>query len=196
MNKDKLVLAVSAAALGVGTVVAVPAPAAAADGRDTLLVVMNDECDAATFNAAFGPGTCVGPGTTTVPQFLNQLQNNGRVRGWSFRPRAGRVDAHGQVPAVNTGGEPHTFTRVQHFGGGCIDQLNAILGLTPVPECSQTVVRGGKRVAKFEATLVPAGSFRIAHVGAAGVYRYECLIHPWMRTTVHVTGHSATAVAG
>jgi hypothetical protein len=37
---------------------------------------------------------------------------------------------------ANRGGEDQTFTEVGAFGGGCVAPLNAVLGLSPVPECS------------------------------------------------------------
>ena len=57
----------------------------------------------------------------------------------------------GTITAVNGGGEDHTFSEVAQFGGGCIDVLNGILGLTPVPECL------GFPGGVFGATLAGAG---------------------------------------
>jgi hypothetical protein len=86
-----------------------------------------DDCDPATFNAMFGPGTCVKDGTTTFQAFIAQLLAQGRAPAWRFAPAQGlRSDA----------------------GAG----------------------RGH-------------GDDRTA---AAGVHRYECLIHPRMQTTVTV----------
>ena len=179
----KIVLTLSAAALGLGVGVVAPSGASAAPAAT---VRMHDNCEAASFNAVFGDGTCVGNGTTTVDDFLAQLNANGKAVGWTFRPGVVHVEKGDRIRAVDTGGEPHTFTRVAAFGGGCIDALNQILGLTPVPECSQSVTVGGKKVPKFAATLVTPGSSRTGVADHEGVIRFECLIHPWMRTVVHV----------
>jgi hypothetical protein len=53
------------------------------------------------------------------------------------------------------------------------------LGLTPVPECA------GFPGGTFAATAVPPGG-TLSGTLAPGVHRFECLIHPWMRTTVVV----------
>jgi hypothetical protein len=38
--------------------------------------------------------------------------------------------------AANRGGEVHTFTEVEKFGGGIVPDLNALSGNpTPAPEC-------------------------------------------------------------
>ncbi len=63
--------------------------------------------------------------------------------------------------------------------------LNQILGLTAVPECAETTPEGvplhrRNRNAEWrnsDLSIVPTKS---------GVQRYQCLIHPWMQTTVTV----------
>jgi hypothetical protein len=73
----------------------------------------------------------------------------------------------------------HTFTEVANFGGGCVDILNQILGLTAVPECANAGVL-------FATTgIAPGGELEGAPL-SSGTHRFECLIHPWMRTTVVV----------
>ncbi len=183
MHTNKILLTLSAAALGVGLGVVAPSGASAAPAAT---VRMSDRCDPATFNAAFGPGTCVGHGTTTVNDFIAQLQANGRAGGWAFRPGLLNLHEGDLIHAMDTGGERHSFTRVRQFGGGCIQALNDILGLTPVPECKQLVDVGGKQVPKFAATLVTPGGARTAIADTPGTMRFECLIHPWMRTVVLV----------
>ena len=146
-------------------------------------VNMMDDCDAATFNAVIGPGTCVGNGKTTFQDFVAQLQANGVVanksgKGWKFAPGDLELGAGQPFIAVNKGGETHSFTEVQNFGGGCVAALNALLGgLTPVPECATPA---------FGATLVAAGGTLDVAGLSPGVHRFECLIHPWMRTVVTV----------
>jgi plastocyanin len=156
-------------------------PAAGASAASvTRQVQVLDDCDPATFNAMFGPGTCVKDGTTTFPAFVGQLLAQGRAPAWRFAPGQLKLDAGGRLQANNRGGEDHTFTEVANFGGGCIQGLNDLLGLTPVPECA------GFPGGAFGATLVPAGGTVTTVALPPGVHRYECLIHPWMQTTVTV----------
>jgi hypothetical protein len=143
-------------------------------------VVMLDDCDPATFNAAIGPGTCVKEGSTTFSEFIGQLVSQGRAPAWRFAPEQLSLAAGGTLDAPNKGGEDHTLTEVANFGGGCIAALNDLLGLTPVPECA------GFPGGAFAATLVPAGGTLTTAPLAPGIHRFECLIHPWMRTTVEV----------
>jgi len=156
---------------------------AAAVGSEGPRVNVMDDCDAATFNAVIGPGTCVGNGKTTFQDFVAQLRANGVVanksgKGWKFAPGDLELGAGQAFIAVNKGGETHSFTEVQNFGGGCVAALNALLGgLTPVPECATPA---------FGATLVPAGGTLSVAGLSPGVHRFECLIHPWMRTVVTV----------
>jgi plastocyanin len=142
-------------------------------------VVIRDDCDPATFDAVVGPGTCVKAGSTTFPEFVDQLLAQGRAPAWRFAPDHLSLAADGTVKARNIGGETHTFSEVANFGGGCIGFLNGLLGLTPVPECA------GFPGGLFAATQVLAGGTLTVTL-APGVHRFECLIHPWMRTTIDV----------
>jgi plastocyanin len=156
-------------------------PAAGSSAASTTRQVqVLDDCDPATFNAAIGPGTCIKDGTTTFSEFIAQLLAQGRAPAWRFAPAQLNLDASGTLQAHNRGGEVHTFTQVANFGGGCIQALNELLGLTPVPECA------GFPGGAFAATAVPPGGTVTTTPLAPGVHRYECLIHPWMRTTATV----------
>jgi plastocyanin len=160
--------------------VLVPAAGASA-AAGTRQVQALDDCDPTTFNAAIGPGTCVGDGTTTFSAFIAQLRAQGRAPAWRFAPGQLSLDAGGTLQAFNRGGEAHTFTQVASFGGGCIAVLNGLLGLTPVPECA------GFPGGAFAATLIPPGAMATTTPLSPGVHRFQCLIHPWMRTTVTVS---------
>jgi plastocyanin len=166
-------LAVIAAAVGL---VAVGAARGNADVRNVQVL---DACDPATFNAAIGPGTCTRPGGgVPFAEFIGQLQTQGEAPAWRFSPTQLGLAPGGTLLATNRGGEDHTFTEVAAFGGGCVAPLNAILGLTPVPECSVPGL--------FGSTLVEEGATLDVSNLSPGVHRFECLIHPWMRTTVVV----------
>src|SRR3954452_17411870 len=146
-------------------------------------VLIKDDCDAATFNAAIGPGTCVGNGRTTFQDFVAQLQTNGvqanrSAKGWAFVPGKFHIDQGESFVALSKGGETHSFTEVAQYGGGCVAVLNGLLHLTAVPECG---------TGAFPATLIPAGGSRtVSGLSVGVVHHFECLIHPWMRTDVVV----------
>jgi hypothetical protein len=163
----------------VALLVLVPAVGASA-ASTTRQVQVLDDCDPATFNAAIGPGTCIKDGGTTFQEFIGQLLAQGRAPAWRFAPGQLKLDPGGTLAAQNRGGEDHTFTEVANFGGGCIQALNDLLRLTPVPECA------GFPGGAFAATLVPPGGTVTTAPLPPGIHRFECLIHPWMRTTATV----------
>jgi plastocyanin len=141
-------------------------------------VSMQDQCDPASFNAALGAGTCTKQGNVTFAQFNNELTASQHVAAWQFVPAALTVRVGQSITAVNDGGEEHTFTEVDQFGGGIIPSLNNASG-NPVeaPECAQLGA----------ADIVAAGAtFRSDVATTAGTEHYQCCIHPWMRATVTV----------
>ena len=110
-----------------------------AAGPDSRTVEIRDNCDPASFNAVLGEGACVRNGGLTFDALIERLLATGEVRSWRFSPEQLKLAAGGTVTAVNRGGEFHTFTEVAAFGGGCVDEINALIGLTPVPECASKV---------------------------------------------------------
>jgi plastocyanin len=150
----------------------------ASAGADHRTVQILDACDSETFNAVLGPGMCVRKGGgVTLGRFIGQLQRKGEAPAWRFSPAQLKLDAGGAITARNRGGEFHTFSEVAEFGGGCIPELNVLLGLVSVPECA------GAPGGVFGATGVPPGGSLTTDPLAAGVHRFMCLIHPWQRTT-------------
>ena len=140
-------------------------------------VQMLDACDGPSFNAVIGAGACERGGGVKFDAFIGQLTTMGRAPAWRFSPTSLSLAAGGAIDAYNRGGEFHTFTEVAHFGGGCVPELNAALGLTPVPECANPALFGTTGAApgdEVETGPIPAGT-----------HRFQCLIHPWMRTMVH-----------
>jgi hypothetical protein len=141
-------------------------------------VILRDNCDPATFNAVLGEGACARPGGgLTFEAFIGQLMTLGRAPSWHFTPYVRLADG-GTVTAVNRGGEAHTFTEVAAFGGGCVDELNEILGLEPVPECQD--------LGAVFATIVFPGNSLTTEPLDSGTHRFQCAIHPWQRTVVDV----------
>jgi hypothetical protein len=174
--------------MALGVVTLMTAMAVASGSRT---VELEDSCDQATFNAAIGPGTCVGDGDVTFPEFLAKLnpQDFGHEE-WRFHFGRAHIDKGETLKASNEGGEFHTFTEVKNYGGGCIPELNGPLGLTPVPECDPVIqVAPGVFVpAAFVLTGVNPGETRpVPGLTKAGTHhQFQCLIHPWMRIDVEV----------
>jgi len=141
-------------------------------------VTVLDACDGPSFNAVIGPGTCERGGGVKFDAFIGQLIAMGEAPGWRFAPEVMTLADGGSIDAYNRGGEFHTFTEVAAFGGGCVPQLNALLGLSPVPECGVPGI--------FGTTGVAPGDELEGEPLSSGTHRFMCLIHPWMRTTVSV----------
>src|SRR5262245_3543237 len=152
-------------------------------------VRLRDDCDPDTFNL-LRPGLCIGNGDTTVDEFNIELAQRGGVRFWKFQNDHFNMNASEPLLVVNRGGETHTFTKVAGFGGGFVAGLNAGSGnLVPAPECASFAADGVTLVpAPASATnvAVPAQTQFVAQRQTPGIVRYQCCIHPWMRTTVTV----------
>jgi plastocyanin len=154
-----------------------PSTTTAAGGRGQSTVTMMDACDPQTFNAALGAGTCVRNGGVTLDKFLELLGKHHFVGSWHFAPPQVHMEVGDTLVARNHGGETHTFTEVEAFGGGIVPQLNQLTGLTTVaPECN--LLQAGD--------FIPAGGSSSEVEDEAGVEKYQCCIHPWMRAEVRV----------
>ena len=158
---------------------------------------IRDDCDPTTFNAAFGNGTCaVGfDGETTVDEFLEELGDDQEVGAWRFNPDEVTLDRGERTIMESRGGELHTFTKVARFGGGIVPGLNELsgttefatecgtpgegdnLGVLAVPSPTNLWVFAGDRSAGPR-----AGSTELPR----GTTRWQCCIHPWMRSTIKV----------
>jgi len=177
---------------------------------DTTTIKIWDACDPDTFNAAFGNGTCIPGhhGQTVLDDFVGELQTDHIAGGWRFDPlldaSAGvfklvkvKLEPGDHTVIVNNGGEEHTFTRVEKFGGGFIDFLNGLTGNpVPAPECAQVLGDGSLAPQPetdsnifVEAGTTEPGPTAGSSVLPSGVSRWECCIHPWMRMTIVVKQH-------
>jgi hypothetical protein len=146
-----------------------------------------DNCDPATFNAELGSGTCVGSGTMTFNQFIAELTATQTVTTWRNQPTDIKVNLGRPTVIENRGGEVHTFTLVAEFGGGLVPELNNLSGNPIVaPECEDlgTVVFIPAGVTIQGPT---AGDFQLP----IGTHRFQCCIHPWMRTVIQVPAATA-----
>jgi hypothetical protein len=156
---------------------------ASGSGSGTQRVELRDDCDSVSFNAAIGAGACIKRGSVTFDKMIAELTEKRTVGAWWINPRDFGVKIGTALDVVNTGGETHTFTRVAAFGGGVVPLLNQLSGTTTVaPECAASTAG---------ATFVAAGGHLHVPTGgtgglAAGTYRFQCCIHPWMRSTATV----------
>jgi plastocyanin len=148
-------------------------------------VVALDECDPTTFNAALGPDFCKNVAlaalgyATTLSDLFQKAGNGTPDPGWDFEPDTLHIKEGTTVSVVDQGGEPHTFTEVEQFGGGFIGPLNH--GEATVPECTG----GFSNVAVARTRILQASTVNITGL-KKGKHRFECCIHPWMRVTVDV----------
>jgi plastocyanin len=134
-----------------------------------------DACDPTSFNAVLGAGACVRSGGITFEHFIDQVTRMGEAPAWRFAPTNVEARVGQTLLAINRGGEEHTFTEVEEFGGGVVPILNQLSGNTEVaPECA----------ALAPSDRIPAGGTFSDEVEETGTERYQCCIHPWMRTIV------------
>jgi|KBSSwiStaDraftv2_1062776.scaffolds.fasta_scaffold231443_2 plastocyanin len=172
-------------AIGIAVALAALTAGAVGFASEIRTVAMNDQCDPKSFNAVFGDGTCANNGGVSVNTFLAELTHSQKAGAWSFTPDPLRMREGQAVQAVNTGGEAHTFTEVEEFGGGFFPELNVFLegNPEPTPECAEI----GKRFFGGDASdLILPGGKSDPDFEDPGVIHYQCCIHPWMRTNVIV----------
>jgi plastocyanin len=171
-------------ALVLGIALCAAGPAMASSDHATVKV--KDDCDPATFDAALNdPNACVGDGETTFGAFFAEFLARHSVEDWTFDSTKLKLDAGGTIRAVNEGGEFHTFTEVQSFGGGCVPPLNQFEPVLAVP-VGQTALD----CATAGGGVEPGGSFATAPL-AAGTHMFQCLVHPWMRAVAIVRGRDS-----
>ena len=148
-------------------------------------IIGHDSCDPASFNAALNdPTACVKPGPTTFDAFIAELAATQTVRSWRFNPLVATTHAGEALLIKNVGGEVHTFTPVEEFGGGFIQILNDLSGNpVPVPECLN--IPGLDFVPSGGSSLI-SGAALASVADANGIAKIECCLHPWMRSEVRI----------
>jgi hypothetical protein len=148
------------------------------DGQSGKVVSIFDACDPTTF--AQNGVSCTRSGGVRFDQFIAILTQTQQAGAWHFAPPELNVKVGEGFFALNRGGEMHTFTEVEHFGGGIIPGLNALSGnLVEAEEC--------KHLAPGD-FLNPGQSSDLDIADDEGTELYQCCIHPWMRTVVHKKG--------
>jgi hypothetical protein len=162
-----------------GCVILAGATHAIADGSSPSLaqVVVLDECDPVTFNAAVGPDFCrnVTLGAfTTLSELFTLAEAGTPDPGWDFEPDKLTIKRGTILSVVDQGGEPHTFTEVKEFGNGFIPQLNPGSATTVIPECS-----GGFKNIAVARTRILQGS----HLDITGLSKGKHLFDAPRRTS-------------
>jgi hypothetical protein len=141
-------------------------------------ITLFDGCDPETFNdpvTGVGPGTCLRPGGVRFQSFLDQVRDHHSVGAWHMAPGQAIIQLGDALEALNQGGEVHTFTEVENFGGGFFQPLNDLGGFgAPVTECLQN-----------PQLLHPGDKFHEI-TDEVGVEKYQCCIHPWMRAVIQI----------
>jgi hypothetical protein len=176
------------------SLVPIAAAAVLLASSNPLVIRMQGPCDPATFNAAVGPGTCIGNGPITFPHFVAELTAAQKVGAWLFDPTSGHVAVGTVLSLENRAGETHTFTKVKEFGGGFIPFINTLSGTpVPAPECATATVGG--LVPKPESPsniFVEAETTEVGPTAGSAILpsgittKFQCCIHPWMKMEVTV----------
>ena len=111
----------------------------------------------------------------TSPRYLSTVGHP----AWRNEPSYVKVEPGQSVRVTNEGGRVHTFTEVANFGGGRVPPLNAsqpgIPPMTPAPECLAAGV-----------VDIPGGGKDVVDGLTPGNHKFQCCIHPWMRTMIKV----------
>jgi hypothetical protein len=178
------VLAVATASL------ALAATAGASSGGG-VVIQARDACDHATFPT----GLCAvradsSGGTVTFDELLAVVGKKHSHPAWKFTVDNVTVHRGDSVVAqFGRGGEVHTFSDVTQtgFGPGCVDLLNQLVFGKPdlAPVCSKIDPVAGVPEVFIKDGLFPGRTISV-DTSKAGTQLFECLIHPWMRTTVTV----------
>ena len=153
---------------------------------------MEDRCDPTTFNANVGAGACVKDGGVTFDEFVAALNpKTGGHHGWKFEDSSLDIKSGTTLHVANIGGETHSFTEVTTFGktsspplpnAGIAALLN---GALPANAPLATPIDPSPTGLRF---VLAGGSIDVAGL-TDGTHRFQCMIHPWMRSTVIVGGN-------
>jgi plastocyanin len=173
---------VTALALGAAAAASLvlAAPAASAAGPQAKTMRLLDQCDKPSWDVEF-PGLCTtSAGSVTLTRFRAGLAKGGNGNWW-INNRNETINVGDSLHLVNEGGIVHTFTEVKSYGQGVVAEWNQA-----VPNEPAAVNIAGNPVGFNDfATAVPPGTTSDV-VPAKGVHKYQCIIHPWLRTVVTV----------
>jgi plastocyanin len=173
MRKTKWVL--------VGVILASMVTSLSGDGRKKRITVL-DDCDPGdpAWNAT--GGCTLDDGSVGTAEFFELLASPLSVAvvghpAWTTDPTYLKVKPNKTIEVTNEGGRLHTFTHVENYGGGFVPDPALNLGLTTAPECNPATIG--------PSNLPPGASLTVKNL-AVGEHRFQCCIHPWMRTLIKV----------
>jgi plastocyanin len=164
-------------------------------------ISVQDRCDPVTFPLFGAHCNPHDGGTVKFLDLIARIQKDPRkvledrdAAGWRFNPDDVNVKTGTTLVVTNAGGEVHTFTNVTQTGftAGCIDEINGLFGtlLKSSPLCPNfdavAAATGLAPVGPLPDGLPPLPRTRSFPMDAPGKFKYQCLIHPWMRTVVEV----------
>jgi plastocyanin len=177
------VLAVGAASL------ALAATAGASSGGG-VVVQARDACDPATFPAGLCARTDNSGGAVAFDELLSEVGRKHAHPAWRFTADDVKVRRGTPVAAqFGRGGELHTFTDVTAtgFGPGCVDILNELIFGSPAlaDACNAIDPQAGVPEIFLTTGLFPGRTIPV-DTSTPGTHLFQCMIHPWMRTTVTV----------
>ena len=157
-----------------------------------ILLLDNCEEDDADWDTVGGcpegdaPGLQSYDGNVTLDEFFalltSPLTPAGHIVGhpsWRIEPTYITVREGQSLRVRNLGGRTHTFTEVEEFGGGFVGDLNG--DLETAPECGAVDAPAADLL-----FIEPRRTVRIDGEEEAGVEKYQCCIHPWMRSVIRV----------
>ena len=146
------------------------------------VVRVRDACDPSSFNAVIGPGTCERSGggkRVDFGDFFASIADRGGHSKWYFKSGTSSIRRGDDVVVrLDQGGEFHSFTEVAQFGPGCVPEINQAAGLSGPPAADCALM--------MNAFVAPGAEETTVSGLQDGVHRFECLIHPWMQTTITV----------
>ena len=172
--------------------------AATAGAKDGGVVIQSrDACDPATFPPGFCARTDNSGGVVTFQELLDAVGGPAHAHPkWRFTKDDLTVKRGTPVVAeFGRGGEVHSFTDVTAtgFGPGCIGLLNGLMfGNEDTAALCGTVDPGGAGLGAIlgspdhpNSGMFPGVPLTI-DTSTPGTRFFQCMIHPWMRTTVTV----------
>jgi plastocyanin len=172
------------------------APLASASDNNVQRVRVRDNCDPNNFPPPLcAPNHKGNVGLAQLLAFITahpqEVLKERNALGWRFKPDDVGVKAGTVFHVVNEGGEVHSFTDVTQTGftGGCVDVLNGPLGLSRNPVCGNIDPNNGPAFVAFllqHGGVLPGGQEDVPVSASSGTLKFQCLVHPWMRTTVQV----------
>jgi len=175
--------------LAIATASLALAATAGASSGGGVVVQARDACDPATFPVGLCNRDAGNSGErVTFNELLAVVGKKHSHPAWRFSQDNVTVK-RGTPVVARFGPEVHTFTDVTAtgFGPGCVDIINQLVFGKPdlAPVCADIDPASGQPKVLLATGLFPGVTIPV-DTSTPGTHLFECLIHPWMRTTVTV----------